>query len=72
MVLFLGFDKGDIMEKLAELVKKTKQELTDKEEKQIRSEVYSILETLGRNDVIGTIEEVFQKWIKTGVQTSLK
>ena len=42
---------------LAELVKKTKQELSNKEEKQIREHIGSVLKILGRDDVVVSFEE---------------
>lgn len=44
-------------EDLAELVKKTKQELSNEEEKQIREHMGAILKILGRDDVVVSFEK---------------
>ena len=44
-------------ETLEDLVKKTNQELRNDEELKIKTHVYSILELLGRHDVVMSIEK---------------
>jgi len=59
-------------EKLEDLVKKTKQELTNEAETQIRVHIASILEILGRHDVSVSIEKTIPEMDRDGVDNFYK
>jgi hypothetical protein len=59
-------------EKLSDLVKKTRQELRNDEELKIRSHAHSILELLGRHDVVISIEKGVVEMEKEGCDNFFK
>jgi hypothetical protein len=59
-------------ETLGDLVKKTNQELRDDEEMVIRAHVYSILEKLGRHDVVESIQRSLVAMDKDGCDNFFK
>jgi len=59
-------------EKLGDLVKNTKQELTNEAETQIRVHVATILEILGRHDVSVSIEKSIPEMNRDGVDNFYK
>lgn len=67
-----NMDKTGNKETLADLVNKTKQELRNDEEMVIRSRVYSILEHLGRHDVVISIEKSIPEMEKDGCSNFFK
>lgn len=67
-----NMDKIEKKETLGDLVDKTKQELGDDEELVIRAHVYSILEKLGRHDVIESIQRSLIDMDKDGCDNFFK
>lgn len=68
----LDMNKTEKKETLGDLVSRTKQELRNDEEMEIRGHVYSILEQLGRHDVVESIQRSLVAMDKDGCDNFFK
>ena len=67
-----NYEIKNVSQKLSDLVKNTKEEISSEEEEVIRLHVFEILKHLGREDVSKSIEKAIPEMDKDGVDNFSK